>query len=157
MRQDNRSPVIYITMGIASFFLAGFFMLVVFGAQTYRGIVEGQTRNNHTRELLGYLATCAKAYDSEGSVTVSYEGFGDGPVLVIADGDSGYALRIYKYEGALVEDYGELEAELNPGLAMVVGETGIFAVREISENTFEVTTDAGVVLFHTRSGEARGR
>ena len=154
MRQDGRSPVTYITMGIAGFFLAGFFLLVVFGAQTYRGIVEGQTQNNHTRELLGYLATCAKAYDSEDSVTVFYEENREfRPVLVMTDRDSGYALRIYAYEGFLVEDYGQADSELNPGLAMVIGETETFSVEEISEGTFEVRTDAGIVLFHARSGK----
>lgn len=157
MGRDNKSPVAYITMGIAGFFLAGFFMLVVFGAQTYRGIVEGQTRNNHARELLGYLATCAKANDSEDSIAVLAEADGMGPVLVFADGDSGYALRIYRHEGALVEDYGQLESDLNPGLAMVIGETEVFLAEEISEDTFKVTTDAGSVVFHARSGSSEER
>lgn len=158
MRQDSRSPVTYITMGIAAFFLAGFFLLVVFGAQTYRGIVEGQTQNNHTRALSGYLATCARAYDSEGSVTVFYDESREGlPVLVMEDRDSGYALRLYKYEGSLVEDYAQAGSELNPDLAMVIGETETFLVREVSEGIFEVTTDAGVVYFHSRSGKAQER
>ena len=70
MRQDNRSPVTLMTMGIAGFFLAGFFLLVIFGAQVYQEIVGGQAQNNHTRELMGYLITCAKANDSEGSVMI---------------------------------------------------------------------------------------
>ncbi|MCI9278606.1 MAG: DUF4860 domain-containing protein [Lachnospiraceae bacterium] len=150
MRQDNRSPVTLMTMGIAGFFLAGFFLLVIFGAQVYQEIVGGQAQNNHTRELMGYLITCAKANDSEGSVMILERE--EGPVLVIADGDSGYAFRIYRHEGALVEDYGALESDPNPGVAMVIGETEIFEVEDRGDGTFAVTTDAGVVLFHARSG-----
>ncbi len=150
MRQENRSPVTFMTMGIAGFFLAGFFLLVVFGAQTYRGIVQGQTENNHTRELLGYLATCARANDSEGALQIGT--YGDGSMLVIADGTSGYAFRIYRYEGSLVEDYGPMDSEVNPETAMVIGETDIFWIEERQEGVFVVTTDAGTVLFHTRSG-----
>lgn len=151
MRQDRKSPVAFITMGIAGFFLAGFFLLVIFGAQTYQGIVRGQTWNSHTRGLLGYLATCARANDSWGSVEVLDAG--GRQVLVIADGDTGYAFRIYQYQGALVEDYGLLGSETNPSLAMVVGETEIFHVEEWANGIYAVTTDAGVVLFHARSGD----
>lgn len=150
MGQENRSPVTFMTMGIAGFFLAGFFLLVVFGAQTYRGIVQGQTENNHARELLGYLATCARANDSEDALRI--ETYGDGPMLVIADGTSGYAFRIYRYEGVLVEDYGLLDSGANPKTAMVIGETEIFWVEERQAGIVAVTTDAGTVLFHTRSG-----
>lgn len=99
---------------------------------------------------MGYLITCAKANDSEGSVMILERE--EGPVLVIADGDSGYAFRIYRHEGALVEDYGALESDPNPGVAMVIGETEIFEVEDRGDGTFAVTTDAGVVLFHARSG-----
>lgn len=150
MRRDSRSPVTLMTMGIAGFFLAGFFLLVIFGAQVYQEIVGGQSANNHTRELMGYLVTCAKANDSQGAVRILERE--DGPMLVIADGDSGYAFRIYKHDGALVEDYGPLESQPNPQAAMVICETEVFSVEEWGEGTFAVTTDAGVVLFHARSG-----
>lgn len=150
MRRDSRSPVTLMTMGIAGFFLAGFFLLVIFGAQVYQEIVGGQASNNHTRELMGYLVTCAKANDSQGAVRLLERE--DGPMLVIADGDSGYAFRIYKHDGALVEDYGPLESQPNPQAAMVICETEVFSVEEWGEGTFAVTTDAGVVLFHARSG-----
>lgn len=151
MRQENKSPVALMTMGIAGLFMAGFFLLVIFGAQTYCSIVEGQTRNNHVREMMGYVATCARANDSEGAVRIT-ESEGR-PVLVIADGSSGYGLRIYQHEGTLMEDYGQLEAEINPKTAMEIGKTEIFRVEQRADGIYAVTTDAGVVLFHTRSGK----
>ena len=51
-----------------------------------------------------------------------------------------------------MEDYGPVDSETNPGLAMVVGETQVFQVEEWAEGIYAVTTDAGMVLFHARSG-----
>lgn len=148
MKQRERSPLVYFTMGIAGLFLAGFFLLVAFGAQTYRDTVDGQSRNNQTRALLGYLSTCARANDSEGAISVMEQ---DGrTILVIADGSTGYALRIYQNEGILVEDYGRMEDGINPSVAMMIGETAVFEVEEREKGIFAVSTDAGVVLFHSR-------
>ena len=43
-------------IGIAALFLAGFFLLVIFGAQSYRGTVAGRSGNMDDRALLAYLA-----------------------------------------------------------------------------------------------------
>lgn len=152
MKKNNGSPVAFYTMCIAGLFLAGFFLLVVFGAQIYRGTVEGQTQNNRTRALLSYLSACVRANDAKGAVTVG--DFDGEPVLIIADGESGYGLRIYRYEDCLVEDYGRIGESLNPAQAQTIGETKRFEVREVAEDTYFVVTDAGSVLLNVRSGEA---
>lgn len=149
MKPDSRSPVFFYRLGIAAFFLAGFFLLAVFGAKTYRSIAAGQEQNSRTRALLSYFDVCAKAYDTEGAISLLEE---DGrPVLVIADGDSGYGLRIYQEENCLLEDYGKMGTPLNPTAAQVIGETEIFRTKIVSDGTFTVTTDAGTTLFYMRS------
>ena len=101
MKRDGGLSGIY-TMVVAGLFLAGFFLTVVFGAQTYRQIVAGQTRNNQARVLLSYISTCVRLNDTPGAVSVLEE---EGrPVLSIADGDTGFALRIYQEGDRLVED-----------------------------------------------------
>lgn len=130
-------------------FLAGFFLTVVFGAQTYREIAEGQSRNNEARALLSYISTCVRMNDTPGAVRVSRE---EGePVLVIADGQSGYAIRIYRYGDSLVEDYGEADGALYPDMAQVIGETEEFRIEELENGAYAVVTDAGRVLFGLRS------
>lgn len=137
------------TMAVAGVFLAGFFLTVVFGAQTYREIAEGQSRNNEARALLSYISTCVRMNDTPGAVRVSRE---EGePVLVIADGQSGYAIRIYRYGDSLVEDYGEADGALYPGMAQVIGETEEFRIEELENGAYAVVTDAGRVLFGLRS------
>lgn len=131
------------TMAVAGVFLAGFFLTVIFGAQTYREIADGQNRNNEARALLSYISTCVRMNDTAGAVSVSQvEGE---PVLVIADGQSGYAIRIYRYGDSLVEDYGEAAGALYPDMAQVIGETEEFRIEELGGQTYAVITDAGRV------------
>ena len=148
MRRSGGLAGIY-TMAVAGVFLAGFFLTVVFGAQTYREIAEGQSRNNEARALLSYISTCVRMNDTPGAVRVSREG-GE-PVLVIADGQSGYAIRIYRYGDSLVEDYGEADGALYPDMAQVIGETEEFRIEELENGAYAVVTDAGRVLFGLRS------
>lgn len=148
MKKEGGLSGIY-TMAVAGFFLAGFFLTVVFGAQTYRQIVAGQTRNNQARALLSYISTCVRQNDTPGAVSVLEE---EGrPVLSIADGDTGYALRIYQEGDSLVEDYGEAGSQLYPAAAQTIGETRVFRIEELGGDTYAVVTDAGRVLFCLRS------
>lgn len=148
MRRSGGLAGIY-TMAVAGVFLAGFFLTVVFGAQTYREIAEGQSRNNEARALLSYISTCVRMNDTPGAVRVPRE---EGePVLVIADGQSGYAIRIYRYGDSLVEDYGEADGALYPDMAQVIGETEEFRIEELENGAYAVVTDAGRVLFGLRS------
>lgn len=191
MKKSRGSLITFYTMGVAVFFLAGFFLLVVFGAQTYREVAQGQERNNQTRVLLSYLSTCVRTGDRADAVQVvpgagggadvagtepgagggadaagTEPGAGDGadaveavpgsgnmasPMLVVADGDSGYAIRIYMEDGRLLEEYGSLEAAPNSSAAQEIGRTEVFQVEELTKGTFAVTTDAGRTLFSVRS------
>lgn len=141
----------FYTIAIAALFLAGFLLLVVLGAHSYRNTVALQSGNMQTRALLSYIAACVKSGDTAGAVQV--RDTEDGQLLVVADGDSGYALRIYRWEGKLVEDYAALDAPLSPEDAQVIGETEAFEIEERDDGLLRVTTDAGRVLLHMRSGE----
>ena len=118
MKRKGFSLIVFYSIGIALFFLIGFLLLVTIGARTYRDIARGQTQNNEIRALLSYFSTCARSNDREGGVSVSWEE--KGPVLVLADGSSGFGLRIYQRDGYLLEDYGRMDSELNPDVAQVI-------------------------------------
>lgn len=152
MREGNRassSPGLFM-IGIAAIFLAGFFLLVIFGAQSYRNTVAGQEENMNRRALLSTLSTAARAGDRSGAVTVRREG-AYAPVLVIEDGESGYATLIYQYGGELLEDYARADAEPSPERSQLIGETERFEISSW-DSVIELRTDAGRVLFHPRSG-----
>ena len=143
----RNTPAGFFTLGIAGLFLAGFFLLVTFGAFTYQDAVAGQQSNNCTRSLLGYLSTCARSHDSAGAITCREE---NGPVLVLGDPGGEYALRLYQRDGQLLEDYARIDAPLDPAQATAIGETEVFQVEE-EDGLFTVITDAGQVVFSLRS------
>ena len=138
------------TMGIAALFLAGFLLLVVFGAETYREVETSQTGNNTSRALLSYLSTSLRGSDAAGNISIDLER-SSGPILVIGDG-SGYALHIYQRDGQLLEEYSAETAKLDRARANVLGETEVFTVERPLENALRITTDAGSVLLVLRSG-----
>ncbi|MBR1455743.1 MAG: DUF4860 domain-containing protein [Oscillospiraceae bacterium] len=149
MKTEKRSPLAYYTVGIAALFLAGFLLLVVYGSQSYRNTVAGQDDNMRSRALLSYLATAVHANDSADAVSVLDSDYGQ--VLSVADGGSGYAVRIYRYENTLVEDYAAADAALLPKEAQPIGETAIFTVDRPAEDLLLINTDAGRVLLRLRS------
>ena len=71
--------------------------------------------------------------------------------MTIADGDSGYALRIYQWEGQLLEDYGPADGPLQPEDAQVLGETALFEIQE-RDGLAYVVTDGGEAPLRLRSG-----
>lgn len=150
MRRKGGSLLGMYTLGIAALFLAGFLLLVIFGARTYRDAAAGQADNNDARALLSYVSTCVKSGDSAGGVSIRESD--NGPVLVVADG-SGYALHIYWYEGYLREEYTAVDAALVPEDASILGPTEGFTAEFLEPDTLLVSTDAGQALLHLRSGE----
>ena len=151
MRKEHHSPIGFYTIGVAALFLAGFFLLVVFGAQSYRNTVAGQNGNMQSRALLSYLSTTVKACDAAGAVSLT-EDPEVGRVLVLADGSSGYAVRIYHRDGILLEDYAAADTPLRPEEAQRIGETRQFEAEKLSGDVLKLKTDAGSVLLHLRSG-----
>ena len=150
MKKNGQSGLGLYTIGIAALFLAGFLLLVVFGAQSYRDTVKGQNRNMHSRALLSYLSTTIKGYDAEGAVRVDEDGE-HGKVLILSEGRSGYALRIYRANGSLVEDYARADAALRPEDAQIIGATEVFDPVLTADGLLTVSCDAGKVLLHLRS------
>ena len=150
MKEKERSPLGWYTIGIAALFLAGFFLLVLFGALTYRNTVRSRNANYETRGLSAYLTTAVRANDSENSLRV-YDDPAVGQVISVADGDSGFAFRIYRFDGHLVEDYNEADFDLNPEGAQIIGDTETFTVEEAADGLWAVYTDAGRALIGLRS------
>ena len=131
MKKTDSSPLGLYVIGIAALFLAGFLMLVIFGAQTYRNTVGVQNENNDARATLSYLSAAVRSADAAGAVYVTEVLLEDGTdtqVLGLADGDTGYMLRIYRHSGNLLEEYAKAEAPLTPSASNVVGETERFEI-----------------------------
>ena len=75
-----------------------------------------------------------------------------GTSVTLADGSSGYAVRIYLKDGMLLEDYAAADAVLHPEEAQQIGMTEQFEAEKLSGDLLRLKTDAGSVLLHLRSG-----
>ena len=158
MKRSDKSPLGLYTIAIAALFLAGFFVLVLFGALTYRHTVEARDVNYGTRDLCSYISASVMANDSEEGVRVEDSRYGQ--VLVLTQKGSGsvsWAVRIYRYGGNLVEDFARSGSPLSPESAQPIGECSVFTVSEKKTGLLEITTDSGTVLVNARcGGEAAG-
>ena len=150
MKQSGKNPILLLSIGVVALFLAGFLLLVAFGATSYRDVVDSQYANMDERGLTAYIAASVKANDSRGAVSVGQSEYG--PVLSVSDSETGYAMRYYRYEGQLMEDFARAGSPLMPEEAQAIAATETFRVEQ-SDGLLTVTTDAGRTLLSIRSGE----
>lgn len=149
MKKENSSYSGFYVFGIAFLFLAGFLLLVIFGAQSYQHTVLGQNGNMDSRAILSYISTTVKGYDTENAVSVAETQYG--PALSIKDGSTGYALKIYNFNGNITEEYISETSELSPENGHIIGKSDIFEI-SLEGNSLRVGTDSGTVLLKLRSG-----
>ena len=149
MRTKGKNPMSFFTIAIVGLFLAGFFLLVVFGARSYGQTAGMQSDHMEMRALTAYIATSVAESDEADSVRIT-DG-PEGPVLVIADGNTGYGKRIWQREGHLVEDYAEISEGLSGDQANVIAETSVFEVERPAADRLSGTTDEGRTLITLRS------
>ena len=150
MKHNGKNPAVFFAFGVVVLFLTGFLLLVVFGARSYRDVVDSEYRNMDSRGLSAYIATSVKANDSRGAVEVEDSPYGQ--VLVVTDHETGYALRYYRHDGSLVEDFARAGSPLYPEEAQVIAPMEVFEL-EKSSGLLTVVTDAGRTLLSLRSGE----
>ncbi|MBQ9153476.1 MAG: DUF4860 domain-containing protein, partial [Solobacterium sp.] len=125
-------------------FLLGFLLLVTFDAMIYQNSVASQSHNNETRSLLSYLLTSAKA-NVNGDISVQHNE--DGDVLVIPDGDTGFATYITQNEGWLKEVYAQEGRPFSLSAANPIGKTELFEIEEKGDVIY-IRTDEGRVVIH---------
>ena len=151
MKNGSRNHMGIYTIAIVGLFLAGFFMLLVFGAKVYQGTVGIGNDNRDERAVLAYIQTIVKDNDTEGAVKVTESD--SGRMLVISDGSTGYALKIYSEGGKILEEFGKEDSTPDPSNAQVIGETEVFELEMPEKDVLKVNTDEGSVFVRIRSGE----
>ena len=72
------------------------------------------------------------------------------PGISIADGDTGFAHKIYLSDGALMEEYSKSDLPVDPKTASKIGETSQFEISYISDNLLEIKTDKGASYVNVR-------
>ena len=150
--KNGRTSTGFYTMGIVALFMVGFLLIVIFGANIYKGTVDTQNSNNNTRAILSCISSFSKSQDPGHIRVVTDDKLGS--VLVVEDGDTGYSQKVYGYKGKLVQEYSRTESSPAPDTAQTIGTTKTFDIEKKSKNVIAVDTDAGQVLIHMGDKEA---
>lgn len=126
--------------------------LTAAGAAVYVRIAGSAADGRSRRAALDYLCARVRAADEANAVTLA-DG-PEGPVLVLAEplADSGFATRIYLYDGHLVEDYAPENSALSPDTAQPLAETALFAAT-FDGSLLTVQTTQGAAQIYLHSGE----
>lgn len=116
---STRGNVQHSMQGVFVFVLLGLFalmstLMVLLGAQMYRGTVDKTTENNESRVLNAYVRSMVRAQDTRGNVRV--EKNGDADCLALYEDIDGemYVTWIYLYDGQLYEQFTDAGYEFNP-------------------------------------------
>ena len=122
-------------------------LLVVFTARSYQHGADAQYENDTQRVVCAYVATAVKNH-TNGEVTP--EVFDGCPGILIEDGDTGFAHKIYLRGSDLLEEYSKADATINPDTASKIGETSRFDIAYVSEDLLEIKTDKGASYVHVQ-------
>ena len=122
-------------------------LLVVFTAKSYQHGVDSQYENDTQRIVCAYVATAVKDHDGGEVTPMDFDGH---PGISIADGETGFAHKIYLSDGQLLEEYSRADMPVNPQTASKIGETSLFEIQYISDNLLEIKTDKGASYVNVR-------
>ena len=142
----NNSHIGFYTIGIVALFMAGFLLIVIFGANIYKGTVESQSQNSNTRAILSSISSLSRAETRGGIAVIDDDVYGQ--VLIVDDEDTDYAQKIYSYDGALVEELSLKTEDIDPASAQVIGMTEKFEISKKADDMLVISTDAGEVMIH---------
>ena len=117
--------------GVFVFVLLGMFavmstLLVLLGAQMYRGTVDKSEADNASRILFSYVRSMVRAEDAVSAVSIDQKG--DMKILAMRETLNGkpYVTRIYEYEGCLYELFTGADREFEPASGTPVCEAPVF-------------------------------
>jgi len=155
LKKQKEGPGAGFALALFALLLGCILALVVLGGGLYERLARSQQENGAARTAAGYLTTRVRAADREGAVRLE-EG-PQGPVLMLAEApeEGGYELRIYLYEGWLVEDYAPAGSAFAPEQAQLVAQSSRFEPEFAAPGLLRIETGQGDALIALRSGEGR--
>lgn len=111
--------------GVFVFVLLGLFavmstLMVLMGAQMYRGTVANAAENSEDRLLGAYVRSMVRAEDAKDAVVLEdYDGVATIALYETIDEDR-YVTWIYRYDGELYEQFTEADFDFDPSMGMPI-------------------------------------
>ena len=115
----KRKSVQHSMQGVFVFVLLGLFavmstLMVLLGAQMYRGTVDRATRNNEDRVLGAYVRSMVRAEDNAQSVSIENRDGVSALSLRETFEDESFVTWLYCYEGQLYEQFTSDDGDFSP-------------------------------------------
>ena len=134
--------------------LAVFFVVLMLGLASgvamYQAISNNQIDTNRARMQAGLLASNVHANDTMNSIGVSQGPEGRSLVLSETIDSETYEMRIYLYQGQIVQEYSVAGAEYTPARAQPLIESSTFEFEQHG-NLLVIRTDQGATNIALRS------
>lgn len=105
-------------------------ILVLIGANVYRGVVKDTDANNEIRSSLSYVANKVRANDAQGAVTVETKECGNVLTFTSQSEAHTYKTYIYFYNGQLMELFCRAESAFQPQTGTVITALKDFSVQQ---------------------------
>ncbi|MBR3295629.1 MAG: DUF4860 domain-containing protein [Clostridia bacterium] len=121
------------------------FIVVVFGASSYRGSLSSQDHNNELRKVLGYVNTAVKNEHTDNVAIEEIEGV---KALNITNEITGLQRRIYFRDGSVYENYGTVGSGFIQDAEMKIADVELFEFRSVSGGIIEIETSYGTSYVH---------
>lgn len=125
-------------------------LVFALGTNAYQSLEQARTSGQQVRLQSSLLATTVRAMDEAGAASVG-EG-PEGPALVMTEqaGQGRYQIRLYQYQGKLVQEYTTAGMPYDPKAATVLCQTRKFSFT-VDRGLITLTTDAGKTYVALRS------
>lgn len=136
--------------------LVSLVLVFALGTNAYRALEDSRLESEQLRAQSSLLSATLRAADVAGAA--AQEQGPEGPVLVMREGadENAYVIRLYHYQGNLVQEYAAAGTKLDPERATALCATEAFAF-QIEDGLVRITTDAGQTLVALRSGGGDGQ
>ncbi len=149
MKQNHR---LWSALALYMMMAAALLMVALLGARLYRGVTDAQQANDQMRATLAYVQSRVAAADSADGVTLA-EG-PEGKAIQLATADSQFVVRIYLYQGSLVEETSLAGSGFAPDTAQTIAACGSFDAALTPDGVLTVTADGRTAYAAVRSKEA---
>ena len=155
-KQEKRTSAhVFAIVLVALFFVVLMGCLAV-GVGLYSNVSNLQAQANDTRMQSGLLATLIRANDAADALEVGVGPEGDALVLVERLDSGTYETRIYRYQGAIMQEYAIAGHPIDPDNAIKIEDSDTFEF-SYENGLVTVITDGGawsVALRSVQGGEA---
>lgn len=151
MKHQIKGTKSYFTIGLFALLVLATLALVLVGSRVYGLLVSGQNANSTNRIVKAYLSSQIRAADREHGV--SFANGPEGQALVLREVlETGtYEVRIYLYEGNLMEEYAIAGTDFTPIRANIVAKTNQFDIENPEPNLLKIITGEGEIYMSLRS------